>query len=117
MFLESDEHATFEEWTAAVDASLSDPTFRTGMGVVHDIRRMLRVPSPDEARRRVDFLSKRMHETAIPRRAIVVPASRPAQYGMGRLAEAVAETVEAPFRVFKDHLDAAIVWAQGKDPE
>jgi hypothetical protein len=115
LLLESDEDATFEEWAAAVDAGLRDPGFRPGMGLVHDARRMGRVPSPDEANRRVEFLQRRMERMKISRWAVVVASSRPAQYGMAHMAEAFADVAGAPFRVFKDDFPDAIAWTNGAD--
>jgi hypothetical protein len=84
------------------------------MGLVHDTRRALYAPSPEEARLRVKLLAGRMAHQGVSRWAVVVPASSPVQYGMARLAEALAEDVEAPFRVFKGELEAAIAWAKGE---
>jgi hypothetical protein len=111
VLLESDEHATFQEWTAAVAEALADPGFRPGMGVVHDLRRMTRVPTPAEARARVDFLVARSRALQVSRWAIVVAGA--AHYGMGRLAEFHADKMPGQgFRVFRE-LEPALAWASG----
>ena len=116
IFMESTDPSTLHEWKAAVDAALEDPAFRPGMPVVHDARRLFRVPTPDEARERVAFLRARGREAQVARWAIVVSGS--AQYGMGRLAgfanEAAPPGLE--FRVFRD-LEEAREWARGKSME
>ena len=110
VLLESDEQATFQEWQAAVDAALRDPAFRRGMGVVHDMRRLIRVPTSAEARARVDFLLGRTRAFQVSRWAIVVSGS--AHYGMGRMAEFLTkETLGDGFRVFRD-LPEALEWAR-----
>jgi len=114
VLLESEPTATFDEWTAAVDAALVDEKFRPGMGVVHDLRRQFRVPTADEARERVDFLMSRSQKAGIRRWAIVVAGT--AHYGMGRLAEFVSDGGPVVFRVFLD-VGEAHAWACGKHSE
>jgi hypothetical protein len=73
-----------------------------------------KVPSPDEARERVRFLVARSQEFRIMRWAIVVSGT--AHYGMGRLAEFVADRAPmVSFRVFKDDPSQAMAWAKGKE--
>jgi hypothetical protein len=107
--LESDEAATFEEWKAAAEAAFADPAFRSGMSVLHDLRRFARVPSTQETQARVSFLVDRSLEHGIPRWAVVV--SSPVQYGMSRMAEAFADRAPVRFRGFND-LDEALAWAR-----
>jgi hypothetical protein len=115
VLLESDEKATLEEWKAAVDAALRAPAFERGMAVVHDLRRMFRVPSPQEAQERVDFLARRSQAFGIRRWAIVVAGT--AQFGMGRMAEFLSDGAPGvDFRVFREPADA-IAWARGEEAE
>jgi hypothetical protein len=109
--VESDEAATFAEWTAAIDAAFADSAFEPGMSVVHDLRRMARVPSSDEARARADFLVERSCAHGVVRWAVVV--SRPVQYGMARMAEAFSDGAPTTFRAFRA-LDEAQEWARGR---
>ena len=107
--LESDEMATLDEWKGAVDAALRARDFKRGMAVVHDLRRMFRVPTPDEARARLAFLVSRSREFGVSRWAIVVAGT--AHYGMGRMAEFLSEDERAvEFQVFREPAEA-IAWA------
>jgi hypothetical protein len=106
VILESEGEPTIGDWRAAVDAALAAPGFRAGMGLLHDARRMARVPSPREARARVDFLVGRCRRRGVRRWAVVFGAD--AQYGMGRLAEAVADSAGIAFRAFRDPTDAEL---------
>jgi hypothetical protein len=106
VILESEGEPTIGDWQAAVDAALAAPGFRAGMGLLHDARRMARVPTPQEARARVDFLAGRCRRRGVRRWAVVLDAD--AQYGMGRLAEAVAESAGIDFRVFRERVDAEV---------
>jgi hypothetical protein len=116
LLMESTEASTLDEWKAAVDAALEAPAFRPGMPVVHDARRLFRVPTPDEARERVAFLQAKCREAKVVRWAIVVSGS--AQYGMARLAGFANEAAPGglEFRVFRD-LQEAQEWARGRSME
>ena len=108
--LESDEAATFEEWTSAVDAALRDSGFKVGMSVVHDLRRMVRVPSAQEAQARSDFLAAKSRACGVVRWAAVVALG--AQFGMARMAEVFSDRPSVTFRAF-DSLEDAQRWARG----
>jgi hypothetical protein len=108
--LVSEEEATFEEWRDAIDAALADSHYSAGMAVLHDVRRMRRVPSAIEAQQRVDVLAARTRTSKVSRWATVV--DRAALYGTGRMGEAFAGRAGVEFRVFKDP-DKAEAWARG----
>ena len=85
------------------------------MGLLHDARRMERVPAAEETRVRVWFLLAQTRVHNVARWATVVTG--PATYGMGRMAEALVNqlvdherTVE--FRVFTDMIEAD-AWLRG----
>jgi len=112
VFLESDEEAIFEEWRLSLEGALTSSDYRPGMGLVHDIRRMGRVPAAAEVLARVYFLARQMRIYGIKRWAIV--ATGGAAYGMGRIGEAIVDdgpNAELQFRVFRD-LAEAEAWAR-----
>jgi len=101
---------TFQEWTTAVFEALADAAFRPGMGVVHDLRRMVRIPSATEASDRVDFLVVRSRTLKVSRWAIVV--SGQAHYSMARLAEFHADKMSTGGR--PSQRPVLKVWAGGQ---
>ena len=83
------------------------------MGLLHDIRRMGRVPAAAEVLARVYSLARQMRIYGIKRWAIV--ATGAAAYGIGRIGEAIVDDgpdAEVQFRVFRDLADAE-AWARG----
>lgn len=113
--IESDEAATYDEWTAAIDEAFASPRFVCGTSVVHDLRRMIRVPTTEEARRRVGFLIARSRAGGVRRWAIVVSGA--ANYGMARMAQILAEFDSEPsvrLRVFTD-LEEAMAWSRRQE--
>jgi len=101
----------FEDWRAAVDAALSDPDYRPGMGVVHDWRGLQETPSAPEIRARGEYGAK----LRAMRWALVVQSD--AAYGMGRMSEVLAAVLAEPppieLRVFRSKVEA-VAWARGE---
>ena len=109
VLVDSTDAPTLRDWKDAVDAALADPGFEKGMPLVHDTRRMTRVPMPEEARERVAFLIDRSRKWGIARWAVVVSGT--ASYGMGRMAQFLSESSRGiEFSVFRE-LDEAVKWA------
>jgi hypothetical protein len=107
--LESDEAATFEEWREATQRALASSSYRPGMGLVHDQRRVVRVPLAGEIEARAYYAAGQMRAHAVRRWALVVKGD--AAFGMGRMGEALAnDTVE--FRAFMEMAEA-LTWARG----
>lgn len=103
--LESDEQSAMAEWQSAVTLALISDQFRPGMALLHDARKVERVPDPAEARMRVWFLTTQTRRHGVARWATVV--SGPARYGIGRLAEAIVDRDRsAEFRIFLDMAEA-----------
>jgi hypothetical protein len=115
VLLESLGAPTLEEWKAAIDAALTNPACAPGATVVHDLRRMTRIPDAEEAKSRVAFLAARSRRAGISRWAIVVEGS--AHYGMGRMAQILADfEPRIRLRVFRELADAK-AWARGEDEQ
>ena len=110
VFLESDERATFDEWKDAVEAALPVARTEHAEAVVHDLRRMARVPSLREANARVQLLLRQSRLFGIKRWASIV--SGPDNLGMGQTAEMLGAGELVEFRVFEDAADAE-AWARG----
>jgi hypothetical protein len=114
VYLESDEQATLDEWRAAVKEALGSPDYRPGMSVLHDTRRAKRVAFPEEARVRVWFLMAQTRRHNVARWATVVEGL--ANYGMGRMAEALVDHERSvSFRIFTDMFEAE-VWVRERPP-
>ena len=112
MFLEGDEAATFDEWRDAVEAAMRAAFAALGRvdAAVHDARRMGRVPSEEEVRARIAFLTRQTFVFGLMRWAALV--SRPAHLAVGRMAETLCDVEPIDFRVFTDP-DEAEAWARG----
>jgi hypothetical protein len=110
--LESIGSSTFAEWCDAIDQFLAHPDYRSGMGVLHDWRRLTSAPPTTEVRARADHLVKHAARFGRMRWALVV-GSADVSYGMARMAEAL---VHAPsqieVRAFRDPGDAE-AWVRG----
>jgi hypothetical protein len=112
LFLDSDRGATFEGWSKAVEAGLRAAR-DTGQGVVavvHDLRRMARVPSLREAHARVALLVRESKAFGVRRWASVVGG--PENLEMAQTAEMFGAGEAVEFRVFEDLADAE-AWARG----
>jgi hypothetical protein len=111
VLLESDEAATFDEWKEAVEAALPVAHTECLDAVVHDLRRMARVPSLREANSRVQLLVRQSITFGIKRWASIV--SGPENLGMGQTAEMLGAGKLVEFRVFEDPAEAE-AWARGR---
>jgi hypothetical protein len=118
VFVVSDKAATFDEWKEAAHTALDLAHSGLGGGIaaVHDARRSP-LPSAQELRARVEFLEGQAEAFGLKRWAILV--TRPAHFGVGRMAEmlaaaAAAEPVE--LRMFTDPVEAE-AWARGRSEE
>jgi hypothetical protein len=110
VFLEGDEAATFDEWREAVVAALPIAHAQCVDVVVHDLRRMTRVPSLQETTARVQVLVRQSRTFGIKRWASVV--SGPANLAMAQTAEMLGAGALVEYRVFEDAAEAE-AWARG----
>lgn len=110
MRLLSDEESSLREWCDAIDAAVESPWFRPGMPVVHDARRMRRVPDAIEAQERINVLAMHAGASGFRRWATVVDGT--AILGVGRMGETLASDVGVSLRVFTDAGEAE-AWARG----
>ena len=104
-------------WMGAVDASLAHPNFRPGMGLVHD-RRGLRLPEGPATREvgmALGFVRSRAARIGKARWAIVV--ADPANFGVGRMAQMMAEGTGLTIGVFRDLAEAEAWVRQGEDAD
>jgi hypothetical protein len=99
---------SFEQWQATVEAILRDARFRTGFGILLDRSGIHRPASSAYMLRLVHFVDRNAKGNDV-RWAIVT--SDLASFGMGRMAEQLAQT--GTIRTFKD-LRAAELWLVGK---
>lgn len=106
VFLESDEHATLDEWKAAIDAALANSDYEPGMGVLHDTRLTKHFPSIDEAKERVAFVERR----GIRRWAVL--AESPLGLGLARMGAGMSAGASIDIRAFNDSTEAE-AWASG----
>jgi hypothetical protein len=112
--LQSEGEWSRAEWRGAVDGFLADPEFRTGMGLIHDQRRLL-LPERGllEVRAAVDFLRPRTVRIGRARWAVLV--GDPGAYGLARVAQAVLlNDTEISLRVFYDASQAE-AWVRGTE--
>jgi hypothetical protein len=110
VFLEGDEAATFDEWREAVGEALPVAHTECVDVVVHDLRRMARVPSLQETTSRVQVLVRQSKTFGIRRWASIV--SGPANLAMAQTAEMLGAGALVEFRVFEDPAEAE-AWARG----
>jgi hypothetical protein len=114
VFLESEQQATLEEWTSAVDSSLSSHDYRPGMGVVQDWRSAKGLPAAKVIRLRIDVLVPRARARGVKRWAIVVAGDArwelvvtgDAYRGADRAPEPLAGRGSVEFRLFKELAEA-----------
>ena len=99
---------SFEQWQAAVEAILQDARFQSGFGILLDRSGIYSPASSAYMLRLVNFVDRNSKGNDV-RWAIVT--SDPASFGMGRMAEQLAQT--GAIRTFKDRL-AAELWLCGK---
>jgi hypothetical protein len=113
VLLESDEAATFDEWKEAVAAALltAHTEFGADIAVVHDLRRMRRVPALNEAHARMTLLIRRSRTFGVKRWASVVGSAE--NLAMAETAEVFAAGEPVEFRVFTN-LAEAEAWARGR---
>jgi hypothetical protein len=105
-----DSAPTIEDWTDLLDRLARDPDFQPGFGIISDRRLLEGTPTVEYVRASVEAIAERGHLFGKSRWAIVT--SRPATYGMARMAQAYAENRGIAFTAFAD-LDEAIAWTRG----
>jgi SpoIIAA-like len=108
VILESDEGVTFDEWKTALDAAFAEPGAAPKTAIVHDLRRMARVPAAAEAAERAQLVLWRSGAFAIRKWAVVVTPGM--QGRMTHMAEAFTRRGDVEFRAFTDLAEAKI-WA------
>jgi len=101
------EEREFREWAAVMEALLDDPGFGPGMGFLVD-RRAVGPLETQDLHRIVDFIGSRLDEGfADTSWALVVGGT--ADFGMGRMSQALAADHPTVIEVFRDP-DEALLW-------
>jgi CheY-like chemotaxis protein len=106
---------SFEAWEASMRATFADPAYRPGFGFLID-RRDAVPPEPADVRRMVAFIGRHRPQISGSRWAFVT--SGPADYGMARMAQALASDHPTTLRIFETP-EAAREWllAVEADPD
>jgi hypothetical protein len=95
------------EWTSTLSTVMADPAFEPGFSILSDWRAAVAPPDPQLMEALVDSIRVLIAE-GVRRWATVIPGT-PVAFGMGRMAELLAEVREVPIRVFQDY-DEALSW-------
>ena len=98
---------TLTESQEALDRLSADPLLRRGVRVLVDQRLVPTVPEAEYVRRSIDNLAHRWPALRGARWAAVT--TNPVTYGMGRMAEALAQRRGVEFRMFTSE-DEAFGW-------
>ena len=104
--------ADFDEWSQAMTALLTDPSFRSGLHIVEDSRAVAHVPSRTEVERFARWIHAHAPVLGPVRWAVVVQPSALAAFGMVRVGEALTAGSGITLRAFTD-LQAAFAWVGG----
>ena len=108
-WLESDEFASLREWRDAIDSVLSNVAYRSGMGLLHDRRRLATIPVTAEVAATIDYVSRRAGVVGDARWAVVIGSTGDR---LGRVAELLIERTSAGLRLFQD-MGEAEAWVRG----
>ena len=104
--------ATFEEWSQAMSALLTDRSFTSGLHIVEDCRAVTNVPPRSEVERFARWIHDHAPLLGSVRWAVVVQPSALASFGMARVGEALTAGSGITLRAFTD-LQAAFAWVSG----
>lgn len=96
---------TLTESQEALDRLSADPLLRRGLRVLVDERLVPTVPDAEYVRRSIDNLTHRWRPALQGARWAAV-TTNPVTYGMGKMAEALAQRRGVEFRVFTDEVEA-----------
>ena len=96
---------SFSEWQAVMDGVLTDLRYVAGMCILSDRRAAENIPSTEHIREVVQYLKRHAESFAGCGIAIVAPS--PAEYGMSRMAELLADGTGVSVRAFHEP-DAAL---------
>ena len=110
ILFESNDEYQWADMLKAVDVALSSVGHGRKVKLLFDERNATYLPSTEELRQIVEYIKRWRH--LIKRIALVV--GKPAQYGMGRIAEVYLESVEGAFMVFYD-MEQASQWLDQED--
>jgi hypothetical protein len=102
---------TLQDWIDVIDRLIVDPRIEPGFGVISDRRHLSTPPTTEYVRDSIKALCDRRDYFRWHRVAIL--SGNLATYGMGRMAEMLAENHDLEFRVFTDETEA-ILWASGE---
>jgi hypothetical protein len=102
---------TIEELDGWAQEVLADPRYRPGLRVLVDHRGSLWDHlTPDDLRRRSELVARDAERIGPHRNQIAMVASRPVDYGLGRMLEMMIEArTDVDFQVFYD-IDDARAW-------
>lgn len=110
ILFESNKEYEWADMLKAVDAALSSAEHGKKVNLLFDERNATYLPATEELQEIAEYIEKWRH--LIKRIALVV--GKPAQYGMGRVAQVYLEPTERAFRVFYD-IEQASQWLDEED--
>ena len=110
-------HPTFDEWSATMDALLSDPQFTPGMSILDDRRSVTTVPSREEVERTAAWIRRNHSRFGAARWAVVLDAGAPAVFGMARVKEFLTDQSGVGLRSFTDMASARALAIAGAEIE
>ena len=105
-----DGNASVEEWQSALDAILADPSYQPGFGILVDRRKATSAQTADFIRQTAAHIEKNLPRLTGSRWAAVV--TEPAQYGMIRMGQVLADSWPITVEIFDD-VEVARAWLTG----
>lgn len=108
-----DTSATFPEVRDTLERLLRDPAFGADFGIISDRRQIPAEPDQSTIRQFLNFLGRHAERLGAVRWATVSPSDQPVVFGMGRMAEGLADSYGVSYRVFTDY-DEAVAWATAR---
>jgi hypothetical protein len=100
------------EWHVTLRTLMGDPAFAPGFSILSDWRAAVSPPDRQTMETLVDRIRALVNE-GVRRWGTVIPTTA-AAFGMGRMAELLAEVRQVPIRVFQDY-DEALVWVSSDE--
>ncbi len=110
ILFKSSEEYEWAEMLKAVDAALSSAKHGKNLKLMFDERNATYLPTTEELQKIVESIEK--WRRLIKKIALVV--EKPAQYGMGRVAQVYLESTKRAFRIFYD-IEQASQWLDQED--
>ena len=110
ILFESNEEYQWADMLKAVDESLSAVENGKKVKLIFDERNATYLPATEDLKQITEYVERWRH--LIKRIALVV--AKPAQYGLGRMAQVFLEAEEGSFKVFYD-IEEASQWLNQED--